>query len=407
MVTIILKEIINSKFLGGIEMNKQFLKGLILGILSTFILGTILVFSENIKHTIEVVFDSVNLEINGEEIKVDNILYEGTTYIPIRKVAELLGNEVEWDQKTRTATIKEVINSSDEDKEPKEKGEKEEVNKATTSKIINFSEKSLEKLVREIINKPNGNIMRDDVENITSLSFSNPTKEDEKICDLDSLKHFVNLKELILDNHKISNLKPLESLTNLEKLSLNGNNIEDINSLANLTNLKALYLSRNRIKEIDALKNLASLKILALNGNKISNIEGIKNKDKLEQLYLSENNIKDISDLEGITNLQVLYLYHNKIEDISPIGDLKRLRNLSLNKNEIIDIKPLNKLAVLEKLVIKNNKISNITPVSNLKNLKILYLAGNDIKDFSPINEIYKELKDKDFVLETNEKKNE
>lgn len=61
--------------------------------------------SESMKQTIEVLFNSVNLEVNGKKVEADNILYKGTTYVPLRAVAEMLGKEVGWDQDTRTASI--------------------------------------------------------------------------------------------------------------------------------------------------------------------------------------------------------------------------------------------------------------------------------------------------------------
>ena len=69
----------------------------------TFVTGT--VFSDGVKQTIDVLINNVNLEVNGDKVEVDNILYKGTTYVPIRAVAEMLGKEVGWDGKTNTASI--------------------------------------------------------------------------------------------------------------------------------------------------------------------------------------------------------------------------------------------------------------------------------------------------------------
>lgn len=55
--------------------------------------------------TITVYFNSVNLNVNGEDVYTDNILYNGTTYIPLRKASEILGCKVGWNEKTNTATL--------------------------------------------------------------------------------------------------------------------------------------------------------------------------------------------------------------------------------------------------------------------------------------------------------------
>lgn len=83
---------------------KNLIKGLILGVIITTLLMST-TFGGQIKKTIEVVYNSVNLTVNGNKIIADNILYNGTTYVPIRAVAEALGKYVDWDQKTYTASI--------------------------------------------------------------------------------------------------------------------------------------------------------------------------------------------------------------------------------------------------------------------------------------------------------------
>ena len=67
--------------------------------------------AQGIRQTIEVSFNSVNITVNGKPVKVDNILFNGTTYAPIRAVAEMLGKEVGWIGQTRTATINDIPGS--------------------------------------------------------------------------------------------------------------------------------------------------------------------------------------------------------------------------------------------------------------------------------------------------------
>lgn len=83
---------------------KKTIKGFILGVIFTTLLMNT-VFGVQVKKTIEVIYNSVNLTVNGTKINADNILYEGTTYVPLRAVADALGKDVGWDQETYTATI--------------------------------------------------------------------------------------------------------------------------------------------------------------------------------------------------------------------------------------------------------------------------------------------------------------
>ena len=56
--------------------------------------------------SIEVYPNTINIIVNGQSVAADNFLYNNTTYIPLRAVAELLGAEVAWDGNTMTAIIK-------------------------------------------------------------------------------------------------------------------------------------------------------------------------------------------------------------------------------------------------------------------------------------------------------------
>lgn len=97
---------------------KKTVKGFLLGVIITTLL-TGAVFGAQLKKTIEVVYNSVNLTVNGVKVNADNILYSGTTYVPIRAVAESLGKEVGWDGKTSTASINDKKVEGKKSEEPK------------------------------------------------------------------------------------------------------------------------------------------------------------------------------------------------------------------------------------------------------------------------------------------------
>lgn len=54
---------------------------------------------------INVVMNSINVKINQKPMEEDNILYEGTTYVSLKTVVEMLGVEVDWDEETKTVVI--------------------------------------------------------------------------------------------------------------------------------------------------------------------------------------------------------------------------------------------------------------------------------------------------------------
>ena len=61
--------------------------------------GSVYAAGGGIKKSIQVVMNGINLVVEGQTILADNILYNDTTYVPIRAVAESLGKEVKWDAK--------------------------------------------------------------------------------------------------------------------------------------------------------------------------------------------------------------------------------------------------------------------------------------------------------------------
>lgn len=107
-------------------MKKQFL-GFISGIICTVILfATVPALGASLK-TISVNLNAVNIEVDGkkvasagEDYTLDNgsktagsISYNGTTYIPVRRIGELLSTKIGWNQKTQSVLIGESATDPD------------------------------------------------------------------------------------------------------------------------------------------------------------------------------------------------------------------------------------------------------------------------------------------------------
>ncbi|MBZ9688262.1 leucine-rich repeat domain-containing protein [Clostridium estertheticum] len=121
---------------------------------------------------------------------------------------------------------------------------------------ITFSDKNLELLIRSCINKPTGDILKSDLDNIRfmdTLNFSG------KIADLSGIENLTNLTTLDLSNNLITNIEPLKGLTNLTCLHLSNNQISNIESLKGLTKLVDLKLDNNPISSIESLNVLTNL----------------------------------------------------------------------------------------------------------------------------------------------------
>ena len=81
------------------------LKSFFAGVLvMALISATTLAFAETTS-TIEAIFGRVKLVVNGSAVRKETLLYDGTTYLPLREVAEILAMEVDWDGDLNIATL--------------------------------------------------------------------------------------------------------------------------------------------------------------------------------------------------------------------------------------------------------------------------------------------------------------
>ncbi|MBU3101773.1 MULTISPECIES: leucine-rich repeat domain-containing protein [Clostridium] len=167
--------------------------------------------------------------------------------------------------------------------------------------VITFPDKNLEKSIRNIIRRPNGNIFKGDVNTIWELDAS-----DSNITDISGVEYFTKLNSLDLSNNQISNVEPLRGLTNLESVDLSNNQISNVEPLRGLTNLESVNLSNNQINNLEPLRGMTNLIYLNLAGNQLNNIEPLKGMTELVELYLDGNQITDYTSISSFYN-NILY----------------------------------------------------------------------------------------------------
>ena len=92
-----------------------------------------------------------------------------------------------------------------------------------------IKDKNLERMIRKIINKPEGEIYQSDLLQIIELNLT-----DYNISDISSLSGLKNLIYLNLGYNNISDVSALSGLTNLNYIDISKNNISDVNHLSNL-----------------------------------------------------------------------------------------------------------------------------------------------------------------------------
>ncbi|MBR5236973.1 MAG: copper amine oxidase N-terminal domain-containing protein [Clostridia bacterium] len=92
---------------------KKRLQGFIAGVLIGVTLTSGTVFAKQIKETAVIFYNNIKISLNGQEIRpkdangnyVEPFIIDGTTYLPVRAVANALDINVKWDNKTNTVLL--------------------------------------------------------------------------------------------------------------------------------------------------------------------------------------------------------------------------------------------------------------------------------------------------------------
>ncbi len=91
--------------------------------------------AEGLVQTIQVIINTVNFEVDGEEAKLDNLLYNEEIYVPINSTGEILGKDVEWDKENNLVKISDKGNIESDEDESNET-EKEIIKVKTTKEFL-------------------------------------------------------------------------------------------------------------------------------------------------------------------------------------------------------------------------------------------------------------------------------
>lgn len=97
-------------------MNKEKLKGIIIGIVLSIIVLIVPMntYAASVNKAIDVIYNNIKLVIDGKNIEfgkdsvgnqIEPFIHNGTTYLPVRAVGESLGMNVSWDGLTQTVYL--------------------------------------------------------------------------------------------------------------------------------------------------------------------------------------------------------------------------------------------------------------------------------------------------------------
>ncbi|MBE7026729.1 MAG: copper amine oxidase N-terminal domain-containing protein [Ruminococcaceae bacterium] len=96
---------------------KKRLQGVVVGVLIGAMLTSGAVFAKQISETAELIYNNIKISMNGQEILpkdangnyVEPFTINGTTYLPVRAVANALKIDVDWDGSTSTVILSNAL----------------------------------------------------------------------------------------------------------------------------------------------------------------------------------------------------------------------------------------------------------------------------------------------------------
>lgn len=276
-----------------------------------------------------------------------------------------------------------------------------------------FEDPVMEQLVRNTLDKKEGEITDIDCEQITSLqSYKLQTEGmdyDEyqalKIHSLSDLKFFPNL--ITLDLYKQPEIKDFSCITScpmLNQLDIQECGISDISFLLDMPMVMYLYVSNNKLSNVDPLLQNKQLRYLAINGNPIKDVSKLTSLENLYYLDFDADQTQNMEFLLQFKNLKDLSISRHDNADLSIIGELNQLERLTIaydyQENEyyhdripITDISYLKNLKNLEYLSIDClNDLSQVENLEGLNNLRDLYLYNRSSNDSQKDERIIEDL---------------
>lgn len=251
---------------------------------------------------------------------------------------------------------------------------------------IDFKDKEMEKMLRNMIGKQEGEVYISDLQAIHKITWVNDPvygpaeyrsnlqegeetfliEKDEngeyiQAKSLEDLAYCYNLQEISFDSMQVPSLKPLVNLPQLERLNLTSTIMteEVLNEIGMISSLKILDLGHNELTDFSDVTDGSFVLPLADQLVAFYAAAGIDwspeilaQMTNLESLYLED--ATDLSFCEHIPQLKKLYMVGGKITDWTPIAHLENLEYLSIHGNDRdiveVDLEALTKLKKLDYL---------------------------------------------------------
>lgn len=207
--------------------------------------------------------------------------------------------------------------------------------------IVTIKDKILEQIIREKIEKPEGDITAGDMEMLFSININ---YEETPVYEIDGLEYALNLNDFSFRNGTLKSLNPVGNLKKMGYLNVSYSSIEEPILPFETPFLDRISFIETNVSDFEFLKGVTTAVDATFTICGVSSIAFMKDWMALDNIDLSENSITDLSPLEGKLNLKVLNLHGNTIESIEALSSLTALETLDISYNNISNIAPIMQL---------------------------------------------------------------
>jgi Leucine-rich repeat (LRR) protein len=269
--------------------------------------------------------------------------------------------------------------------------------------VVNIPDPALEALIRESLEKPEGDITAADMSRVTQIvgEYGDP------VSDLTGLEYAINLERFMISGSStLDDISPIKDLKNIKLFSLESSisygiddyiPLVDLSPIADYENLEYLTLKKlANVEKLPLFSKAKNLKSIHLEGMpKLTDLSIFDGKENLESAGLYNlgpikalpqfSNKIEVLGLEGLSELTDISSIENypeifgadfadlpKIEDMSVLGTLPKLSQLYVSKCPVHDMSWLANLKELEMLSL--TELPNVTDLSAIASTPIYHL---------------------------------
>ena len=277
------------------------------------------------------------------------------------------------------------------------------------SPAYQFREPLIEQAVREALRKPEGELSKEDLNQVTSLHIygkqiyqyegqfwfrgkydyaylydfqqSGLFEQNGGISSLEDVKALPNLTELSVYNQNISDLEPLRG-TKIARLGLAHNPITSLAPLRGNGNIQYLNISCLPLDGLGDVSTLSGLRELNLSDTQVNSVE-ILTSLPLRRIQLYGVSLRNVWELSRMTELETVELQNLDQEGVNALAMLQHLTSLTVTHPMGLPLKALEPLNLLEKLYFYGGETTVPTEGTvRLPHLRSLDMANGQFPDF-------------------------